>query len=381
MARRLDERGAVVIDADQLAREVVEPGTPGLEAVLREFGSGVVTADGTLDRAELGRIVFEDDDRRAALNAIIHPLVHERRAELVAQAPADAVVVEDIPLLVENDLVAAYPLVIVVHAEPEERVQRLVDRGMEASDARSRIRAQAGDDARRAAADVWLDNTGPVQSLLADVDALWKERLVPFEANYRLRRAAPRPAQPVIVEPDSSWSMDAARLIARVGRAIRERVRRIDHIGSTSVPGLPAKDVIDLQVVVDDLEAAERIADDVHDAGLIRTPRRWFDVGRDGSEIDKVLAVNADPGRAVNLHIRPVDSPVWRDVLLLRDWLRATPDSVAEYAALKRRLAEDTYEEIKDYAVAKTPWINAALERADAWASKTGWRGGATTET
>lgn len=373
MARRLDELDAVVIDADQLAREVVEPGTAGLEAVITEFGSGVVSADGTLDRAELGRIVFGNAERRAALNAITHPLIRQRRAALVADAPADAVVVEDIPLLVESDLAAAYPLVIVVHAAEADRVGRLAARGMDAADARSRIQAQADDDARRAAADVWLDNSGPVENVVANVEALWTKRLLPFEENHRLRRGAARPAQPVIVDADPTWGEQAARVIARIRHAVGERARRIDHIGSTSVPGLPAKDVIDLQVIADDLDAAGRIADDVHEAGLVRMPRRWFDVWRDGSEIGKVLACNADPGRAVNLHIRPADSPVWRDVLLLRDWLRATPDGVAEYASIKRRLAEGTYDVINDYAVEKTPWVNGALVRADAWATETGW--------
>lgn len=373
VAERLRELGAVVVDADRIAREVVEPGTPGLAAVLAEFGPDVATADGALDRAALARIVFEDPDRRAALNAIVHPLVRARREELVAAAPAGTVVVEDIPLLVENGLAPSYPLVMVVHAPVESRVRRLGRRGVPAEDARARIRAQASDAQRRAAADVWLDNTGPTERLLAEVDALWADRLLPYEANLRHRRRAERSTQPVLAEPDPAWPERAERLLARIRHVAGARVRRIDHIGSTAVPGLPAKDVIDVQVVVDDLPAAGAVADELHRVGLVRMPDRWYDIGRDGTEYDKAMACNADPASDTNVHIRPVDSATWRDALLLRDWLRATPAAATAYAALKRRLAADSYESIDDYAARKTPWVNAALSNGEIWAGDTGW--------
>ncbi|WP_166351237.1 dephospho-CoA kinase [Phytoactinopolyspora limicola] len=374
VATKLVELGAVLIDADRLAREVVAPGTPGLDEVVGEFGREVLADDGSLDRAELARIIFADDERRAALNAIVHPRVHERRTELVAAAPSDAIVVEDIPLLVENGLVAAYPAVIVVHAPVDTRIERLVARGLSAADAQTRIDAQASDDARRAAADVWLDNTGSVDVLSTQVAALWAQRLVPFEGNVRARRAAERSGQPVIVDADPAWTSDAARITARIRNVAGDDAQRIDHIGSTSVPGLAAKDVIDVQVVVDDLEQAASVADRLIDVGFARLPGRWFDTARDGAEVDKVMAGNADPDRAVNVHIRHADSPTWRHAVMFRDWLRAQPRAVAEYAALKRKLAGDTYETMDDYAVRKTPWINAALSRADEWARDTGWR-------
>jgi dephospho-CoA kinase len=370
----LESHGAVLVDADVIAREVVEPGTDGLAAVVAEFGSGVLAADGTLDRSALGSVVFDDEDRRQALNAIIHPLVYRRRSELVAAAPKDAIVVEDIPLLVENELGAHYQLVVVVHAPAADRVQRLVDdRGMSAQDGWSRIRAQATDNERRAAADVWLDNTGDMADTLASVDTLWSERLVPFEANLRSGARAPRPPQAILAEPDSRWPADAQRLMERIRRIAGDRAGRIDHVGSTSVPGLAAKDVIDLQVVTQDLERAAGLAHDLVEAGLVAMPDRWFDIGRDGTEHDKSIAVNADPGRAANVHIRPADSPTWRDALLLRDWLRANPAGVEEYAALKKRLASAPHESIDDYAYSKTPWINDALARADTWAATSGW--------
>ena len=123
VSRRLVALGAVLIDADAIAREVVEPGTPGLAAVVAEFGEGVLRADGTLDRERLGSIVFADEAKLKRLNAIMHPLVGERTKELVEAAPPDAIVVHDVPLLTENDLAAAYDLVVVVDAPVEEQVR------------------------------------------------------------------------------------------------------------------------------------------------------------------------------------------------------------------------------------------------------------------
>ncbi len=375
VARRLAERGATVVDADLIAREVVEPGTPGLAAVVEEFGAGVLAPDGALDRPALGKIVFADEDRRRALNAIVHPLVGRRRQELVDAAGPDAVVVEDIPLLVENGLTAGFALVIVVHAPEHERLRRLVeDRGMTEADALARIRAQATDDQRRAAADVWLDNSGSLVDIEAAVDALWTERLAAFEANLRAGTRAPRPPHAVIAEPDPSWAVQGERLLARIRRVAGERLIRSDHHGSTSVPGLPAKDVIDVQLVVEDLDTATALAGELAEAGLVRLPDRWWDVDRDGVQHDKAIAANADPGRPVNCHIRPVTSPTWRDALLLRDWLRAHPEGVAEYAALKRELAAQPHESVDEYATRKTPWVNAALARADEWADEVGRR-------
>jgi dephospho-CoA kinase len=374
VAGRLEELGAVIVDADRIAREVVEPGTPGLAAVVEEFGSGILAPDGSLDRPALGQIVFADDDRRVALNAIVHPLVYSRRMELLGAAWDDAIVVEDIPLLVENSLGAGFPLVIVVHAPAAERVRRIAaSRAMTEDDAWARVRAQADDDARCAAADVWLDNSGSLDATLAAVDLVWADRLVPFEANLSAGWRAERSAQAVLVEPDPTWPAQAVRLIERVRHCVGQRVLRVDHVGSTSVPGLAAKDVIDLQVVCKDLPAAEDVAGSLTGAGLVRMPGRWWDTGRDGAEHDKAMACNADPGRAANVHVRPVESPTWRDALLLRDWLRATPAGVVEYAALKRELAALPHETIDEYAERKTPWINDALARADDWAARTGW--------
>ncbi|MGW1994736.1 dephospho-CoA kinase [Embleya sp. NPDC001921] len=177
VARRLAELGAVVIDSDRIAREVVAPGTPGLAAVVAEFGPGVLLPDGSLDRPGLGRIVFGSPERLAALNAIVHPLVGGRAAELTAAAGEDAVLVNDVPLLAENDLAKLYDLVVVVDAAPETQLDRLVRlRGMPEADARARMAAQASRAQRLAVADVVIDNDGPLSALEPQVLALW-ERL------------------------------------------------------------------------------------------------------------------------------------------------------------------------------------------------------------
>ena len=177
-AGRFAELGALVIDADALAREVVEPGTEGLAAVVAEFGEQVLDGAGRLDRPALARVVFGDDAARGRLNAILHPRIRARAAELIAAAPPGTVVVQDVPLLVETGQSGPYDLVVVVEAPDELRVRRLGrDRGMPAEKVRARMAAQATDEQRRAAADVVLVNDGTPEDLRAKVDALWTERI------------------------------------------------------------------------------------------------------------------------------------------------------------------------------------------------------------
>jgi dephospho-CoA kinase len=179
VSRLLAARGAVVVDADLIAREVVEPGTPGLAAVVDAFGAGVLAADGSLDRPSLAAVVFADPEARRRLDAIVHPLVRARATELTGAAPPDAVLVHDVPLLVEGGQAGAYDLVVVVEAEPETRVARLVQRGLTADDARARMAAQATDEQRRAVADVVLDNSGTPDQLTEQVERLWTDTVLP----------------------------------------------------------------------------------------------------------------------------------------------------------------------------------------------------------
>jgi dephospho-CoA kinase len=174
VARLLADRGAVILDADVAAREVVAPGTDGLAAVVAEFGDAVLGPDGALDRAALASVVFADQDRRAALNAIVHPRVRTWMVERTAAAPEGSVVVQDVPLLVESGLAGLFELVVVVDAADSVRVARLMrDRGMSEEEAAARIAAQAPREQRLAAADVVLNNDHTPEELADLVAALW----------------------------------------------------------------------------------------------------------------------------------------------------------------------------------------------------------------
>lgn len=170
----LTELGAVVIDADALAREVVARGTPGLDAVVAEFGPGILTPEGDLDRPAMGALVFSDPGARKRLEAIVHPLVHQRGAQLEAEAPADAVVVHDIPLLAEGDRAGSFDAIIVVDAPVDLQVSRMVeDRGWTSQDAESRIAAQATRAERLAIATYVIDNTGTLEELREQVERVY----------------------------------------------------------------------------------------------------------------------------------------------------------------------------------------------------------------
>ncbi|RZS34943.1 dephospho-CoA kinase [Herbihabitans rhizosphaerae] len=379
VANRLAEHGAVVVDADQLAREVVAPGSDGLAEIVRAFGEDVLRDDGSLDRPKLGELVFADPEHRATLNGIVHPRVGARTAELMAAAPPDAVVVHDVPLLVENGLAPAYHLVIVVDAPVDVRVRRLIaDRGMSEQDARARIAAQADEVRRRAVADVWLDNSGAREVVLSEVDALWADRLTGYESNVRLHRRAAY-GGPRIVEPDATWPAQAERLIARIRVAAGEKALRVDHIGSTSVAGLAAKDVIDLQVTVASMDDADALAGALDGAGFPRFASITGDEPKpaapDPEQWVKRVHAGTDPGRPANVHLRVEGRAGWRFALLFRDWMRADADARAEYEALKRRLAKEFTgdDDAGRYAEAKEPWFDDAFERAEAWATTTNW--------
>ncbi len=358
VGRRLVELGAVLIDADLLARDAVAPGTNGLAAVVETFGPGVLAADGALDRAALAGIVFADQTARERLNAIVHPRVRRRSAQLLARAPADAVVVQDIPLLVETGLAPSFHLVIVVHASPAERIRRLAEsRGMAEHEARARIGAQADDEARRAAADVWLSNQDAVPGLQAAVDRLWSDRLVPFEANVRHGHPVAE-GPPRLVGPDPTWPRQAARLAARVARAAGVPDGRVWHVGSTAVPGLAARDVVDLVLAAGPTAAPG--------AALAQA---GFPV------VDGRLHAGADPGRPVRLEVHPPGSPQLRRALLLRDWLRADRDARDAYQVCKATLAaaHGGDQDAAGYSHAKRAWLDAQRPAMENWASRVGW--------
>lgn len=378
VARRLVERGAVLVDSDVLAREVVKQSTPGLAELVERFGDDILDSGGALNRSALAAKVFGDSDARADLNAITHPKIRELTAERIAQAPADAVVVHDVPLLVEAGYAANYHLVAIVGAPEPVRVRRLIDRGLAEDDVRARIAAQATDEQRREVADVWLDNSGSVEEINAQVDALWQDRLVPFEENVRLRRPAPERA-PKLVDADPDWPRQARQLIARIERAAGDKAVRVDHIGSTSVPGLPAKDVIDLQMTVRSLDDADALAEPLAEAGFLVHPGIRRDnphtFAPDPALWQKRIHRSADPGRYVNLHLRVDGSPGQRTALIFPAWLRADRAARDEYLELKRKVAAEHANDadLSAYADAKERWLVEAVPKAWQWAESTGW--------
>jgi dephospho-CoA kinase len=360
IARLLEERGAVVVDADKLAREVLEPGTDGLEEVVKAFGEDVLNGDGTLNRAALAAKAFVSEEARQTLNGITHPRIGALTAQRMAEAAEDAIVVHDIPLLVERDLAAAYHLVIVVYADAETRLQRLVtSRGMDRQDAENRIAAQATDEQRRAVADVWLDNSGEVP----DVTALW-DRLVGFEKNVRTQTYAS--GSPIVVPYDERWPAQAKRIARRISLAAGGR--HVEHIGSTAVPGLAAKDVLDFQLGVEDMETADALREMLAQAGFPYVGP-YEDTPRGEGDWSKRLHAGADPGRRVNLHLRVPDGPGWRWAIDFRDWLRHDTQARDEYAAHKLELSQRFATDGTGFAYgeAKDPWMQAAAERVKAY--------------
>jgi dephospho-CoA kinase len=178
VAELLSERGAVVIDADAIAREIVEPGQPALAEIVQEFGPGMLRPGGSLDRNALAQEVFDDPERLAALNQITHPRIADRAAELMAAAPEDAVVVYDIALLVEQELTQGWDLILVVEAPAEQRIERLRrDRDMSLAEINARMAAQASDEQRREVADVVLTNDGNLADLAEEVARVWRGKL------------------------------------------------------------------------------------------------------------------------------------------------------------------------------------------------------------
>ena len=178
VAKRWAEHGALEIDADQVARDVVEPGTVGLGRVVEAFGSDVLTADGKLDRKQLAMQIFSDAGKRELLNSILHPLIKERTRQLLGEVPAESIVVYNVPLLVEAAVDHPFDLVVTVEAPEEEQLRRLVEtRGLTESEARSRIAAQAKPIERAARADRILNSNQDINLLLRDTDALWRDIL------------------------------------------------------------------------------------------------------------------------------------------------------------------------------------------------------------
>jgi dephospho-CoA kinase len=364
-----NECGGIIVDGDVIAREVVEPGTEGLAQLVEAFGEDILLPDGALNRPALAAKAFVDDEQRAKLNGIVHPLVGKRRLEIIESVPENAVVVEDIPLLVETGMAPMFPLVVVVTADEETRVTRVVQRGMDEADARARIKAQAPEEERRAIADVLLDNSGSQDELVEKARDVWDHRVLPLAQNIRTRHVDDHKLQLVTFDP--TWPDQALRIIKRIQTACSAKVLRIDHIGSTAVPGMDAKDVIDIQAAVASLDVADEIADALADIGYPRIEHITSDVPHtdDPALWQKRIHGAADPGRPARIHIRVDGWPNQQFALLFRDWLKANPTVREEYMAVKRQALGAPH-----YSDAKEPWFGDAYRRAWEWAEANGWR-------
>jgi dephospho-CoA kinase len=359
--------GGIVVDGDVISREVVAPGTEGLAALVEHFGDGILLADGALNRPALAAIAFSDEGNRLRLNGIVHPLVARRRSELIdaaVQSVESPVIVEDIPLLVESHMAPMFPLVVVVHADAGVRLRRLVEyRGFTTDDAKARIAAQATEEQRRQVADVWLDNSGSEGELTERARDLWYHRILPFSHNITRPMPADDPTR--LVPADPTWPDQARRAVARLNTACGHRATRIDHIGSTAVTGMDARDILDIQVSVASMEVADELADDLLRAGYPRVAPITADHRYDGSAglWPKRFHASADPGRPTHVHLRIDGEANQRFGLLFVDWLNANPAARADYLAVKRRTDP----------AATVRWFDDAYPRAWAWADATGW--------
>jgi dephospho-CoA kinase len=389
VSAQFSQCGGVVVDGDVIAREVVEPDTEGLAALVDAFGDDILLPDGALNRPALAAKAFSSDETRATLNGIVHPLVGKRRAELIAAVPKDSVVVEDIPLLVESGMAPMFPLVVVVFADAEVRLTRLVQqRGMAEDDARARIAAQASDQQRRAVADVWLDNSGTPEALAERAREVWDHRITPFAANLSAGHVVSPPVR--LVPADPVWPDQAARIVARLKTACGANALRVDHIGSTAVPGLDAKDAIDIQVTIESLAAADELTAALRSAGYpriddvssdvvkldARSTAERFDHSGDAALWRKRLHGSADPGRPTFVHLRVDGWPNQQFALLFVDWLKANPDVRDEYLSVKRdaERAASPDGDIERYLAVKEPWFLEAYRRAWDWADSSSWR-------
>lgn len=387
LSKTFSDCGGIIVDGDVIAREVVEPGTEGLASLVDAFGEDILRPDGALDRPALAAKAFADEEERKKLNGIVHPLVAKRRAEIIEAVHEDAVVVEDIPLLVESGMAPLFPLVVIVHADVELRMRRLVEqRGMGEDDARARIAAQATDEQRRAVADIWLDNSGSQEDLVLRARDVWHNRILPFAHNLAERQ--PARAEARLAPADPTWPDQARRIVNRLNTACGHRALRVDHIGSTAVAELDAKNVIDIQIAVQSLAVADELAEPLLSAGYprlehitqdaakadARSTVPGFDHSDDPALWQKRIHASADPGRPTNVHIRVAGWPNQQFALLFVAWLKANPGVREDYLKVKRAADATGDGNIVRYVSAKEPWFLDAYRRAWEWADATGWK-------
>lgn len=301
VAKILAEHGITLIDADQVAREVVEPGTDALQRLVEVFGGRILRSDGTLNRRALAKIAFQDTGHTSVLNSIVHPAIGERTAELLRLHAADAIVVHDVPLLVERRMSPDYHLTILVDVPAEVRFARLTaSRAMDPADIRARINAQATDAQRYAACDVAIDNTGTVEDTRRQVEHLLAVRLLPFADNLRLGRPASRSHEAV-----------EGILLDTPADPVRRVVRRIAHGLDAAGLAHAAPEVRDIAALTGDvsvLRLVVRVADPMAlGAALPVLARLGYpllpDAPKPGPGDTEAVCRSCDPGFPVELTV------------------------------------------------------------------------------
>lgn len=277
VAQVFHKRGAYLIDADQISRDVVAPGSSALAELVTAFSAEILLADGSLNRPRLAEIAFASEESRLKLNAIMHPQVGNRTMELINAAPANSVVLQDIPLLVESGLAPLFHLVIVVDAPVELRISRLVSsRGLDETDARARIKAQATTEQRRAVADAWIDNSGVEAELVFKAEELWDQRIAPYLANV----TAHRPASITPIGSDEE-SLRIVNRVTMLGGAQLAEVKVIDS------------NLNSLEIIAIDDAAQSTLSQLLPSAGFCA-----IDSGTDSTDLH---FGSADPGRAAKI--------------------------------------------------------------------------------
>ena len=381
--------GGVVVDGDVIAREVVEPGTEGLAALVDAFGDDILLPDGALNRPALAAKAFSSDETRATLNGIVHPLVGKRRAELIAAVPEDSVVVEDIPLLVESGMAPMFPLVVVVFADAEVRLTRLVEqRGMAEDDARARIAAQASDSSvARSPMSGWTirvlprrwpnvlvrsgitaSRRSPPISVRATLLAHPSDWFLPIRSGRTRPHASSPVSRPRVGQTRCASTTSAPPRFPgwtrRMPSTFRSRsnhwLRQTNSTAALRSAGYPRIDDVSSDVVKLDARSTAERFDHSGDAALWR----------------KRLHGSADPGRPTFVHLRVDGWPNQQFALLFVDWLKANPDVRDEYLSVKRdaERAASPDGDIERYLDVKEPWFLEAYRRAWDWADSSSWR-------
>lgn len=332
VVKMLSSCGAYIIDSDKLAREVVEPGTPGLHSIVEHFGEKVLAESGELNRNALSAIVFQSDEARKVLNSITHPRIAQRTQQLIEEAPRDSIIVHDTPLLVELNLGVFYDAVIIVWASMETRLHRLQKyRDMPQEEALSRIHAQTSDEIRSQTADVVIDNNSTVEAARAQVYDLFYHYLVPWRDH--LIEGEPL-SMPISLVSHQGKNPIAPKIIARLWTLLHSvtdsGIVSIEHIGATSMNLSLGQDIIDIHITVTHWNKKDIILSTLKDGGYVMVKYR-----HDEEKLAEYILSSTNPLRKSCIYIHHVDNPCREMYLHSNEFLRLHPQYHQQYIQSK----------------------------------------------